>query len=160
MIWKMCSAVTDLLISVAVMCLLAFGALLLMGFHPYVVRSGSMEPAIQAGSLCFIDSHAPYQEIQEGDIAAFRLPAGSRVVHRVIRVTEEGAETKGDANDRSDGISVFEGNYIGKAIFSVPALGYFVAAVQSGRGKILGLTGIVCLLISGAFLRETKVKKN
>ena len=69
-------------------------------------------------------------------------------------------ETKGDANDRSDGISVFEGNYIGKAIFSVPALGYFVAAVQSGRGKILGLTGIVCLLISGAFLRETKVKKN
>ncbi len=92
--------------------------------------------------------------MKQGDVAAFRLSGGGQVLHRVIQVTEEGMETKGDANDLSDGISVTEGNYIGKAIFSVPALGYLIVAVQSGKGKILCFTGIVCLLIAGMLSKE------
>ena len=156
---KLCSAAGNILIIAAALFFSLMAVLLLMGLRPYVVRSGSMEPALQTGSLCFVNVRASYQDMKQGDVAAFRLSGGGQVLHRVIQVTEEGMETKGDANDLSDGISVTEGNYIGKAIFSVPALGYLIVAVQSGKGKILCFTGIVCLLIAGMLSKKKPVNR-
>ena len=125
--------------------------LFLLGIRPYVVRSGSMEPDIPVGSLCFVNQRISYMEIKVGDLAAYRSALGERVLHRVIAVTDEGLVTKGDANGRSDGITVRKENYIGKEAFNIPKLGYLFGGLETGRGKILGLTAIACLVILSLF---------
>ena len=62
-----------------------------------------MEPSIHVGSLCFVNKHYKYEKIKENDIIAFKIPTGNKATHRVIRITEEGFETKGDANEAADG---------------------------------------------------------
>lgn len=128
---------------------IAFILLYCVGIEPFVVESGSMEPTIQTGSLSFINKHTDYDNIKVNDVIAFKLSSGDRVTHRVINITEEGMETKGDANNVSDGISTTKNNYIGKNIFSIPKLGYGVKMIQTTRGKIVLGTIIVVLLLAG-----------
>ncbi len=47
MVRKLCSAAGNILIIAAALFFSLMAVLLLMGFRPYVVRSGSMEPALQ-----------------------------------------------------------------------------------------------------------------
>lgn len=94
------------------------------GIFLYITISGSMEPKIQTGSLCFVDTRVSYDEIKTGDIIAFENFAGNMVTHRVVSVAEAGLETKGDANNVSDGVSVTENNFHGKTLFSIPYAGY------------------------------------
>lgn len=120
----------------------------LLGLKPYIVRSGSMEPAVRTGSLCLVDTKASYGCVREGDIIAYESSLGMYVTHRVIRITEEGMETKGDSNLTADGISVTEKNFMGITRCSIPGLGYLSAFLQSVSGKILTIVFIVffCLL--------------
>jgi len=131
--------------------------LFIIGFEPFVVESGSMQPAIQTGSLSFINKHAKYQDIKENDIIAYRASSGDKVTHRAIRITNEGIETKGDSNDRSDGITTTESNLIGKNVFSIPKVGYLVKLIQTTRGKIMLITIIIVILVAG-FLDDAKKK--
>lgn len=94
--------------------------LYLAGIKTYFVRSGSMEPEIHTGSICIVNTHKAYEKIKIGDIVAYQSALGIPVTHRVIRITEAGFETKGDANDLSDGIAVTPQNYLGQTCFSVP----------------------------------------
>ena len=48
------------------------GALYLFGIHPYAVKTGSMEPAIHQGSLCFINERTPLEEVTAGQVIAFK----------------------------------------------------------------------------------------
>ncbi len=114
-----------------------FFVLFFTTFRPFVVLSGSMEPEIRAGSICFVNVRASYDEIEEGDIIAFRSSTGMSVTHRAVAVTEAGVETKGDANDTSDGITTTGENFIGKTTASVPYLGYGVMFLKTARGKVL-----------------------
>ena len=139
---------------------ISFLVLYLIGIEPYVVLSGSMEPAIQTGSVSFINKHVSYEEIQEGDIIAFKSGQDTKVTHRVVNITEEGMETKGDANSNSDGIKTTKENYIGKNIFGIPKLGYAIKVIQSTRGKIVLGTMIVVLLLSAILIGEPKKSKH
>jgi len=96
-----------------------------------------MEPKIQTGSLCFVDTNVCYEEIKEGDIVAFQTFTGSMVTHRVVSVTENGLETKGDANKVSDGVSVTQDNFHGKTIFSIPYIGYILSSMKQIYKKII-----------------------
>ena len=40
--------------------------------EPRIVLSGSMEPKIHTGSICFINKKVPYDKIKTGDIIAFK----------------------------------------------------------------------------------------
>lgn len=128
------------------------GALLLLpltGTSSYIVLSGSMEPAVPTGSLCLLNTRAAYSRIEEGDIIAFAVSGETMAAHRVIRVTEEGMETKGDANEYSDGIRVREDNFRGKVVFTIPYAGRLIRPLQSKKGRILGFTGLLaCFLIN------------
>lgn len=64
--------------------------------EPRIVLSGSMEPKIHTGSICFINKKVPYDKIKTGDIIAFKAGKNTMVTHRVISVTNSGFETKGD----------------------------------------------------------------
>lgn len=118
-----------------------------LGIRPYIVMSGSMEPEIHTGSVCLVNTKVPYTDIEEGDIVTFDHGMEIPVTHRVLRITEDGMETKGDANDTSDGITTREDNYIGKTFFSIPYAGYAFHFLHTKRGKILMGTFAVILII-------------
>lgn len=144
---KICRIVSSILVAVVV----AFAAVLLLasvfGFKEYIVLSGSMEPRIHTGSICFVNTHSDYDDVNVGDIIAFKTGKGLMVTHRAIAVTEEGIETKGDANDISDGITTTRENFVGLNALSIPYLGYLFNYLQVTRIRIFVLTGIACLFI-------------
>ena len=135
---------------------ISFILLYVIGIEPFVVQSGSMQPSIQTGSLCFVNKHVKYEDIKVNDIIAFTATTGDKVTHRVINITDKGMETKGDSNEKSDGISTTESNYIGKNILSIPELGFIVKFLQTTKGKIILVTVIIIILISGFLFNERK----
>ena len=126
-----------------------FLALYIVGIVPYVILSGSMEPTIKTGSLCFINKHAQYENIKKKDIIAFKLEDGTLVTHRVKDITNGGIVTKGDNNKKEDAVITTKLNYVGKNVFWIPALGYGVMAFQTTRGKIVLIVCIVVLFMIG-----------
>ena len=137
-----------------------FLALYIFGYTPYVVLSGSMEPTIKTGSLCFINRHASYKDIKKKDIIAFRLDDKTLVTHRVVKVTKDGLETKGDNNNAKDGTITTADNFVGKNVFWIPKVGYIVKVFQSTKGKIIAVTCIILLLVAGILFGEEKKVNN
>ena len=129
------------------------------GIVPYVVLSGSMEPTIETGSVCFINKHADYDSIKEDDIIAFQMKNGTLVTHRVVEVTDSGLTTKGDNNEDIDGSTITKSEFVGKNLFWIPKVGYVVKAFHTTKGKIILITNIVLLFIFGLLFGEDKKKK-
>lgn len=134
------------------------------GIKPYITMSGSMEPAIHTGSICFVNTKADYAEIEEGDVIAYRTAVGGLVTHRVIGVTEDGLETMGDNNEVSDGVSTTAENFHGKTLFSVPYVGYALRTLQNPRNFAILAVVVVLLVIYGLLSdyfdrQEAKKKK-
>ena len=106
----------------------------LFPFQPALVGSGSMEPKMYAGDVVVI-AKVPADNIKTGDIIQFRVPEGVTIMHRVIEVqeTEEGSKTfitKGDANDQPDSEPVSPENVVGKAVLTIPKIGWASIAVK------------------------------
>lgn len=137
-----------------------FVGLFLYGIQPYVVESGSMEPEIKTGSVCFVNKNAKYEEIQVGDIIAFKLDSGAFATHRVNNITSEGIETKGDANSTVDNVITTRANFVGKNIFSIPKAGFIVKGIQTPRGKVILGTVIIVLLLAAILIGTPSKKKN
>ncbi|MBR2785963.1 MAG: signal peptidase I [Clostridia bacterium] len=127
------------------------------GIEPFVVQSGSMESCIETGSLSFINKRANYEDIKQGDVIGYVSATNKKVLHRIVRMEDEGVYTKGDANKSIDGTLVTNQNYVGKAVFWIPKLGYVVSALQSKRGRVLLITVILAMGAS-AFLLEDSSK--
>ena len=105
----------------------------LFPFHPALVASGSMTPTMYAGDVVII-AKLSADVIETGDIIQFRVPEGVTVMHRVVEIQEtEGAKffiTKGDANDEPDAEPVIPENVVGKAVFTIPKIGWASIAVK------------------------------
>ena len=106
------------------------------GLKPVVVMSGSMEPAIETGSLAFIDTGD--REVFKGDVISFHT-GGMLVTHRVIEVTDKGYRTKGDNNETADVGIVKDSSIEGKILFSVPGAGFFLKMVALPAGAAVAL---------------------
>ncbi len=156
---KIIKASFDALMTVILILGISFLILFAIGIRPYVVISGSMEPAVHKGSLSFINKHSKYEDIKNGDIIAYQTPTGDKVTHRVREVTEEGFITRGDANPVDDVALTTESNFLGKNIFSIPMLGYAVGTLQTTRGKIVLGTIIVLILVASFLLDDKTVGK-
>ncbi len=112
------------------------------GHQMYIVLSGSMNPAFDAGSMVFVKPTNP-REINKGEIITYR-GLGDRqqlVSHRVVSVnhTEDGITftTKGDANDVPDPNPLPARNLVGKVVLAIPYLGYFMNFAQTKQGVII-----------------------
>jgi signal peptidase len=136
---------------------LAVVILFACGIKPYITMSGSMEPNIHTGSVCFVNTRADYNEIEQGDVIAYKTPAGGLVTHRVISVTEDGLETKGDNNDVTDGISTTTENFHGETLFSVPYVGYALKTLQNPRNFMI--IGIIIALFFAYGLLDSYFEK-
>ncbi len=135
---RLCTAVGALmLVALGVVGLGASVVPRVMGMQSYAIISGSMEPAYPTGSLVYAEP-AEGAALQAGDVAAFWRDQDV-IVHRVREnVSAEGElVTKGDANDEVDIRPVPYQNVLGRVVFSVPYVGYFLIALGSTPGKLL-----------------------
>jgi len=121
------------LITTIVAVVIIWFAVGLFPFHPALVASGSMQPAMDVGDVVII-AKVPADVIEEGDIIQFRRPEKVTVMHRVVEIQEvEGAKsfiTKGDANSEPDKDPVIPANVVGKAVFTIRKVGWASIAVK------------------------------
>ena len=107
------------------------------GYKSYLVQSGSMEPAIMTGDIIVIRKQGSYAK---NDVITFTAEEKGIVTHRVVNILEEKNttffNTKGDANRTDDSGNTSIEHVIGKVVFVVPKLGFFVGFAQSLPGLI------------------------
>ncbi len=91
----------------------------------HICAGGSMAPAINPGD---IEVFRQPNEIEIGDIVAFTTEDGV-VSHRIIKVSDRGFWTKGDANQVADSWVVPEDAIVGEFWFRIPYLGFVMAFI-------------------------------
>lgn len=134
--------------------LLATAGPLALGDRPYVVRSGSMSPAIDTGDVVVVKPIAP-AEARVGDIVTFEDSEGRLITHRA-RAIEEGPKhfsfvTQGDANTTQERWRVASDGEIGRVRYRIPMLGYVAEPISSPPGRV-ALLIVPALLLGGSLL--------
>ena len=132
-----------------------------IGFNIYNVETGSMEPTMPVGSICYVKSVAAHN-IKQGDIIAFRSE-GMTITHRVLENDQSAMElkTKGDANQTEDPVPIRYEEVIGRVELHLPFLGSFFVFFTSIKGKIYVfgvLAACVALMTIGSSIRDKKKK--
>lgn len=150
---KVISVLISTLMTIIIIVGIVFIALYALKIKPYVVQSGSMEPKLHVGSVCFINEKVPYEKIKENDIIAFETN-GMLTTHRVINITEKGFETKGDANNSPDGPIITPKQYKGKNIFSIPKLGYIINNIRNPIVSLMIFALFIVLVIIEILYKE------
>jgi signal peptidase len=120
-----------------------------LGYKPFIVLSGSMEPTILAGDLIVTRAITPEQIVKD-DIIAFRADQNTVVTHRVTDVrTEEGLTflTKGDANTGADAKAVGVADLEGIYFWRIAGAGRFAMFLQTPIGMLLFVITPLCLFI-------------
>ena len=147
---KIYNVIQTILIALSVFTFLILGgAKLALGINAYVVVSGSMEPAIPTGSLCFVDKTK--RQPEPGEIVAFQR-GQILVTHRVIAAESGVYRTKGDNNSLPDPAPALQEEILGKTIFWIPKVGYAVAFFQTEDGFLAAITALTAFILIGYLL--------
>ena len=156
---KIINIITWPLIAVVVILAVLLVGVRLVGFQPFAVLSGSMEPVYSAGDLIYVKS-VDYRTLGEGDVITYMLSQDTVATHRIVGVVPDAEDasvlryrTKGDANDSEDATLVYYKNIIGSPAFSLPLLGYVAGYISSPPGMYVAI-GFSALLILLAFLPD------
>lgn len=117
-----------------------------LGYKPFIVLSGSMEPSIMTGDMVFVKEIDP-DSLKVGDVIAYK--SGSAVVtHRIVEVKSENGETRyvtqGDANNAADQSLVKPADVEGIYQRRVAGAGNLAMFMQTTTGMILF---VVCPLV-------------
>ncbi|MBQ3855957.1 MAG: signal peptidase I [Ruminococcus sp.] len=126
--------------------------LMIAGIRAYVVKTGSMEPAIMTGSICLVDQKAKVSDIKTGDIITFRISERTVVTHRAVRIRDGMIYTKGDANNIEDEEAVTSEELVGKCILSIKGAGKVLKALRSPFGIVSAAMLIVILIAADHIL--------
>lgn len=108
---------------------LLLAAAVLVGYHSYLIETGSMAPALRPGDLV-ITHFAAAGSLRKGDIITFPIPSdpATLVTHRIAGFdTSAGATyliTGGDANAITDAWKIPQGTGQERLVASAPVLGY------------------------------------
>src|SRR6266508_6247490 len=129
------------------------GAVLVMAsrlaaYQTYVVRGGSMAPAIPQGSLVFVQP-VPARDLKVGDVVTYRRPEqpGQVITHRIVSVRPLDAagtnglviRTRGDANDIPDPWEVQLLGTAWRVVVGVPLLGTVFDMLGTAAGRVVFL---------------------
>jgi signal peptidase I len=151
--FRTAARVTTALVAGAVVTFVAaYAALLVAGYKPVAVYSGSMRPTLGVGSLA-VDKVVDAHSVRVGDVITFNDPyvKGRLVTHRVAQIvpTKHGLayRTKGDANAARDPWAIRLNNQVGRVAFDVPVAGYvlFYAHTREVRGGLICITAALML---------------
>ena len=66
-VWKQIQKIISFLTSLLIFIGITIVILYLLKIKPYVVTTGSMEPAIPVHSVCFVDENIPLESIEIGE---------------------------------------------------------------------------------------------
>lgn len=134
--------------SVGVLCLVTLLAGLIFDVRPLIFRSGSMAPAIEAGSLA-LAHEISVDQVQVGDIVSVPLDQ-ARVTHRVTQILHSDGDVqlrlRGDANTTVDP-EPYRVDHVDRVWFSIPWLGTAISWLSRPPGVFV-LAGYVALLLT------------
>jgi signal peptidase len=105
-----------------------------------VVESGSMQPTIKTGSVIIVK---PVSHYTIGDIISFGpvTKVSPAITHRIVEMRLQTGQpvyqTRGDANNAPDIHEVPERDVLGKVVFKVPYVGYFINLLKQPFGFML-----------------------
>jgi len=130
-----------------------------------IVESGSMEPAIQTGSLVVVKPSSVYGV---GDVITFKSSSSDvPTTHRVASIEGRGTEqqfiTKGDANEEVDTETTSLSAVLGKIVIAVPYAGYVLDFARQPIGFALLIVLPALVVILGEIEKiwtEVRRKKN
>lgn len=130
-----------------------------LGIKTYVIISGSMEPNIKIGDIVITQNIKRKEEsIKVGDVIAYRK--GQTVItHRITNIEKDEngilrIATKGDNNNTEDNERILINNIEGKAIATIPKIGYITLLLKD---KIII---ILIFIIAYIYIGQTeKVKR-
>jgi signal peptidase I len=150
---------TDAVLTAVLLATLALAALViaapLTGHQPFILRGGSMSPAIPRGAIAIIAKDR-LDTVQPGDVVTFQVPNSAVITHRVVAVSQVSGvtwlETKGDANDTPDPDLIPATWVIGRVVLSVPLAGYLLALPSSPLGIVALASFVLCLMGAHALL--------
>ncbi|MDY0142728.1 MAG: signal peptidase I [Bacteroidales bacterium] len=128
----------------------------LLGHKSYAVLSPSMSPTINTNALVYVDVYDDTQKqaLVPSDIIAIET-GGIPVMHRIVEIKDGKITTKGDANESLDAPITYD-KVIGKVIFSIPLIGFFV----SSKYVLFVLIGIIGIIATTYYLfLEIKKRK-
>ena len=156
-----CSSLGTILLVMLILGCIPFTLPKLLNYQAYTVISGSMEPAIETGSLVYIGPVEP-QDVQVEDVIAFYGGRDSNAIitHRVVenRVVMGEFITKGDANQTNDMNPVPYEELIGRVELTIPKFGMVAQLLTGMQGKIAAgcLIGLAVVLHLIASLMDKK----
>lgn len=139
--------------------LLAFVAvagLILAGYRPETIISGSMSPRLERGYLVFAKA-TPASQLRVGQIITFQnpnKPKGHTVTHRINKIVQTPTgpifRTKGDANPYLDPWNLRIQKDAGLFAFAIPYVGSlsFLVGSEVGYALLLAIP-ILILMIFG-----------
>lgn len=118
------------------------------GYNLYLVRSGSMRPAINTGDLIITGpmNGLINGEVKPGTIVTYEHQR-ELITHRVLSIDGKTLVTKGDATEDPDPWSVTMSAVRGVYLFKIPFVGYLTNFVQSKRGWFLTIIVPATLLV-------------
>ena len=145
--------ISNLIVIIAISLAILLVGLKFLGFQIYTVVSGSMEPTYHVGSLIYVKKVDP-NTLKVKDPITFKLGDNTIATHRIVEIVhdEENPKeykfrTQGDANEDVDANLVEPNKVLGKALFTVPYLGYLATYIQSYPGNIVAICTAIALLI-------------
>lgn len=127
---------------------MAIAAPIIIGYHPMIVLSGSMEPTFPIGSVVYYHK-CKFENLTVGTPITFKA-GDALVTHRITTVNgiSRTVVTKGDNNETEDSQPVEETKIVGEATkFAIPYAGYFVTY---GKKPVTIIIMAVILLINYA----------
>lgn len=149
------NVISGIVLAVALVLMIAFAGVRVVGLTPYAVLSGSMEPQYPVGSLIYVQDKNP-ESVRVGDAITFSLDSGTLVTHQVYDIDAEGRlfYTQGIANVDESGAVIHDAapvpfsQMVGAPVFCIPLLGYVNAWCTGGSGffVIVSLAGVFMAL--------------
>jgi len=128
-----------------------------LGYKPFIVLSGSMEPEIYSGDLVLV-REAVTGDLKVGDVISYR-EGQSVITHRILEITEEQGTrkfiTKGDHNNVSDRNPVTEDQVEGRYLFHLSKLGNFAIFMQTPIGMVIFIACPLVLFILYDIMRRS-----
>jgi len=110
----------------------------LFGYKPYVISSESMEPVYMKNCVVIIKKDT-YDDVKVGDLIAFKAQkiGGQPAFHRVIKITENGFVTKGDAVKQIDEQIVTREHFLGSEAWHTNVTATLIPLVQTPMGFVM-----------------------
>lgn len=139
----------------------------LFGFKTFIVRSNSMAATdFKAGDLIVIKAVNP-KDLKVGDIISFKslseLNYNEVVSHKIRKINQDknnlSFTTYGSSTNVDDKNPVFANNIIGRYIFKISKIGYFLAFLKNPYTLIYFLIiGLIILIIFTTVVAYRRIK--